>query len=306
LKADLLIFDGRHLLWRTFDAFHALGISVGGKEIGTGGIFGFLTVALRIHQRYRGVATVAWEGKTNFRRDLYPDYKRKEKPDLDRRELITDMAEQERRLKAILRAMGVRQYTAIHSEADDVIGRLANSGFAAKGHTVIYSGDSDLRQLVNDRVTVVAPGRRGENVVYNEKAVYEKHGVVPCYIADLKALAGDSSDNIPGVRGIGPKTAAKMLIRYGDVDDVINGAKNNGNKYNENWGFPERFKTAIIQNADNIRLYKKLTTIKTDTRMKPIKPKRNKHVLIRHLMAYRFQSLMSPAELNGLMRMGNG
>lgn len=302
MKADIILYDGRHLLWRTSDAFGMLSVEIGGEDVGTGGVYGFLSVALRIHQRYGGRAIVAWEGTNNFRKQLYPEYKRKEEPDQDRLEFINDLAEQEVRLKAILRAMGVEQYSGVGCEADDVLGRMATTLAALGHHVVIYTGDSDLRQLVNDQITVVAPGRKGKDTIYDAEAVEAKHGVKPGHLADLKALAGDSSDNIPGIRGIGDKTAAKLIAAYGDVEGIIRGAQGAP----EDWQGAARFQQAIADQADDIRLYKELTTIRTDAGLKLIKPSRSQRRVVRHLMAYKFRSLVAPAELNGLMRMAGG
>ena len=301
MRADLLIFDGRHLLWRTSDAFRELSAEVGDDVIGTGGMYGFLSIATKIHQRYGGESVVAWEGHGNFRRDLYPDYKKKAEPDEDTLALIHDMAKQEKRLKAMLRLMGVRQYYGDGCEADDVIGRLAKEASERDQIVIIYSGDSDLRQLVNDKVYTASPGFRGsQDTLYDKEAVLDKHGVPPGYIADLKALSGDNSDNIPGIRGIGPVTAAKLVQSFGPVGKIIKAAES-GEKIK--WPVAERFKEPIINGADDIRLFKKLTTIRTDMPWKEITPKRDKALLTKHLMAYRFRSLLASSEMCELMGM---
>lgn len=293
--------DGRHLLWRCADAFQQLTAELGGEEIGTGGMYGFLAVCLKIHHRYGGVAFVAWEAKNrkdNFRCKLYPQYKDKGEPDEDTLELIRDMAKQEKRLMAMLRLMGVRQYMGVRCEADDVIGTLAKK-FDGR-EVIIYSGDSDLRQLVTNTTTAVSPGYRGSrDVVYTSEAVEEKHGVPPKFIPDLKALAGDHSDNIPGVPGIGAVYAARAISAFGAVDEIIRAAKRGGDE----WPLTEKLRQKLLENAKNARLFKKLTTIKCDATMQPITPARDKKRLIQHLMAYKFRSMMGPAELGGLMNM---
>jgi DNA polymerase-1 len=303
VKADILILDGRHLLWRTNDAFGMLSAELGDVEVATGGIYGFLSVAIRIHQRYGGRVIVAWEGRNNFRYKLYPEYKKKSEPDEERLGFLQEMSDQELRLKSILRAIGVEQYKGIRCEADDVIGRLAHRYAAAERRVVVYTGDSDLRQLVGDFVTVVAPGRRGNDAVFDsEEAVREKHEVSPPRLADLKALAGDGSDNIPGIKGVGPKTAAKLINAYGDVEDVIHAAKIN-EAAKPPWPVAERFREPIAEAEDDIRLFKELTFIDGKREMALIAPNRNKKRLIRQLVLYKFRSLMAPAELNELMKM---
>lgn len=302
MKADLLIFDGRHLLWRTSDAFRDLSAEVGDQVIGTGGIYGFLSVAIRVYQRYGGKVVVAWEGHGNFRRDIYPDYKRKDEPDEDTLELIRDMAGQEKRLMAILRALGVEQYLGKGCEADDVIGRLAHEASKDGKAVIIYSGDSDLRQLIDDNIRTVSPGYRGDDTVYDKYKVLEKHGVPPGYVADLKALAGDSSDNIPGIKGIGPVTASKLIQAFGGINKVIKAASK---ATKEEWPVGERFRKPIIEQADDIKLFKRLTTIGTDLDWVCVTPKKNKKTLLAHFMAYRFKSLLAPAEMHELMEMGD-
>lgn len=302
MRADVLIFDGRHLLWRTSDAFKDLSVQVSdGREIGTGGIYGFLSVALRVHNRYGGRVMVAWEGnrKNNFRRKLYPEYKTKENASPEQLELIYDMVEQEKRLKALLRHMGVRQYEADGGEADDVVGALAKMASSKGMSTVIYSGDSDLRQLVDKFTLAVSPGWKGVDTVYDIAKVEEKHGVAPELLPDVKALSGDSSDNIPGIRGIGAVTAAKLVTTCGDVEKVIQAASSGAEI-----GAAERFRQPLIEGAEDIRLYKKLTTVRTDLPLVSLAPDRDQARLIKHFMVYKFRTLVAPAELTGLMAMG--
>lgn len=306
MKADILIVDGRHALWRTSDAFKMLSVELGGEIIGTGGIYGFLCLMIRIHQRYGGRTIIAWEGVNNFRKKLYPDYKNKGDMDEEQILMIKDMREQERRLKGILRLLGVEQYCGINCEADDVIGRLSKE-HAEDEETlvIIYSGDSDLRQLVQDNIIVVSPGYQGsKDIIYDKERVLTKHEVIPGYIADLKALAGDSSDNVPGVTGIGPKKAAKLINEYGVVEDVIKAAENN----DKGWpvGLGEKLRRAIIEEGKNIKLYKELTTIRTYMDMKPVKTKRDKRMLEKHFRAYSFNSLMARTEMQELLSLANG
>lgn len=297
MKNHFLIIDGRNLLWRCSDAFKDLSVAIDGREISTGGMYGFLSILLSIHERYGGRPIVAWEGKNNFRFKLYPKYKDKGEIDPDRQEFIEELREQEKRLKSILRAVGVRQYSGLRCEADDVIGTLSRR---IKQNTIIYSADSDLRQLVTSKVRVVAPGYRGSGEkIYDFKAVLDKHGVEPTLISDLKALSGDSSDNIPGIRGIGEKTAAKLINAYGSVDMVVKAAKLFVRDSSSvlNWPVAPRFADSITENAKELRLYKKLTTIRTKVVLKPIKRKVNRDTLARQLRVYRFFSLIEGSDL---------
>lgn len=302
MKADLFIIDARHLLYRTSDAYRSLTAEIDGDVIATGGMYGFLNIVLKVHHIYGGTVVVAWEGdKRNFRLGLYPKYKRKHEPiDPEKKEFISEMAIQETFLKACLRVMGVRQYLGVNCEADDVIGRLATEVSARGKRVMIYSGDSDLRQLVRkDRVWTVSPGGKKGDTVYGPDEVQERHGVPPEKLAELKALGGDPSDNIPGVRGIGPKTAAELLRCYGSLGLVSSAAALDDSE----WPVAERFKDMINQ-CEDLEMFLKLTTIKTDCDMEVICPAKRQADVLQLLHTFKFRSLAGPAELHGLMKMG--
>lgn len=302
MRADILVVDGRHMLYRCADAFRDLSAEVGDETIGTGGMYGFLAVVVRVFRRYGGRVYIAWEGKRsrNFRRTLYDGYKKRGEPDPEMKAFLEDMGKQERRLKAMLRAAGVRQHEGADCEADDVIAWLARTLHPTK-RVIIYTGDSDLRQLVDERVIVVSPGFRGQETVYDAAKVEEKHGVPPRLLADLKALAGDTSDGIPGLRGIGPKTAAQLCQTFGGVKAIIQAARA---PEGSPWPVAARFKPLVASSARDILLYKKLTTVRADAGVTEIVRKRSREVVMSHFRAYSFHSLLQPSELHDLMTMG--
>lgn len=302
MKAGNLIFDGRNMLYRCSDAFRTLSTEIDGNEIGVGGMYGFLSIAIKVHKRYGGKVWVAWEGRRsrNFRRELWPNYKKRGEMDPDTAAFIADMSQQEIRLRALLRAIGVRQYTGMNCEADDVMARIAHD-FCATETCVVYTGDSDLRQLSDGRrVTVVAPGRQGNDGVYTPDKVKEKHGVRPDQLADQKALAGDNSDGIPGLKSVGPKTAAELLEVYGDLEAIIKAAQSD----DKSWPVAQRFKGVIAAGAAEARLYRQLTGLRLDAEVREIKRARSKEVVLLHFAAYRFRSLLSPSELVDVMNLG--
>lgn len=292
---SLIVVDGRHLLWRCSDAYKSLTAEVDGKVIGTGGIYGFLGALVRLSRRYGGKVVIAWEGTDNFRFGLFPGYKaRDKKQDV----LSQEMDDQQARLSEILQALGVRQYSGEKCEADDVIGRLSRLG--KKGYRVaVYSGDSDLRQLVTDRVTVIAHEKTRDRV-YDAPAVEEKHGVPPRMIAALKALSGDHSDKIPGLPGIGPKTAVTLLRTYESLPRIVKAAR----RAKKGWPVAERFRAVISENEDKLRLFYRLTRIKTDVRTIAIRPKPDRDKAIRLLKLYKFRSLVFSPDLGALLRVG--
>ena len=304
MRSDVLIMDGRHLLWRSSDAFSDLSAEVDGEEIGTGGVYGFLAILLRVFNRYRARVEVAWEGKTNFRKRIFPGYKAKPEPDEDAVDFISDMVQQEARLIELLTAMGVQQFRGDDHEADDVIGTRAAFHSGEGRSVIIYSGDSDLRQLVGPEVCCVSPttqGRgKGQDVVYTPEKVEERHAVPPKLLAQLKAMAGDSSDKIPGAPGIGPKTAAQALNHYGSLKEVLKAARSDSS----DWPGTPRQKRIIAEHVRDILLYYKLTRIRTNAPMIEIPPERSQKRTLELLTQYKFRSLASPAELHSLMKMG--
>lgn len=308
-RYDVLILDGRHLLWRSSDAFSGLSVRQGATEIATGGIYGFLTTAIRVHERYGGRTMVAWEGDRakNFRKALYADYKKRPPMDDEKARLHQEMEDAERRLKILLGMLRVRQYEGEGCEADDVIATLVAKNFAKCEKIGIYSGDSDLRQLVCEmdcEVNVIAPLMKGKgDVVYDAAEVKKKHGVMPSCISQLKALGGDSGDGIPGARGIGPKTAAIILNHYGG--DLLK-ALLHAEIRNKEWPASERQRQLVADAADDVRLFWKLTTLNRSVKLVPIKkypgPPVQKTIL-KALRALRFRSLESPVELRQLLKL---
>lgn len=304
MRADVLIMDGRHLLWRSSDAFSDLSAQVDGEEIGTGGVYGFLAIAMRVFNRYRARVEVAWEGKTNFRKRLFPGYKLKPEPDEDAMTMISDMTQQEARLIELLTALGIEQYRGDDHEADDVIGTRARQHEEAGRSVVIYSGDSDLRQLVTPNVLCVSPTTQGKgkgvDVVYDAAKVEERHAVPPRLLAQFKAISGDSSDKIPGAPGIGPKTAALLLNHYGSLKEVLKAARSEAS----DWPGTPRQRKIIAEHVREILLYYKLTKIRTEAPMIEIPALWSQKRTLELLTQYKFRSLASPAELHTLLKMG--
>lgn len=324
--AELLILDGRHLLWRCVHAYGDLGVELeDGERLDTGAMYGFLLLAKRAHQRYGGLVVVAWEAKTNFRLELFPNYKgrldqaekfkemreaiaRGEEPEADsytrqRFDLGESIEEQQKWLQILLKAMGIRQYMGTHCEADDVMGTLA-VGAAKRGRrVVIYTGDSDLLQVVNENIAVVKPGKGGDDEVFTPSDVPGKMGVSADQVADFKALAGDSADKIPGAKGIGKKAAVNLLAEYKNLAGVIEAAEED----DPMWPCSERQRQSIAYSTDAIRMYLRLTKINTAAKLKPrIDPEPDRKKLVGLFRALRFASFLKPSEVRGFLAMGGG
>jgi len=299
LRPDFIVLDGKNLLWRNADAHKTLSTVVDGKEIATGGVYGFLNAASRISNRYHAPVVVAWEAKgtINFRFKLFERYKERDySPEYE--EIHEEMDDQQATVEKLMVALGVRQYRAVEAEADDVMGRLAVSGYRAGKTVLLYSNDSDVRQLVNDRVFVCAPDR-GKDQIFDADAVEEKHGVPPRLLAALKAMAGDSSDRIPGAPGIGPKTAAVILNHYGSLKKALKGARDQ----DLDWPTTERYRKIVSDSASEVLLYYKLTKISKFLRVEAIEPRRDTKEVVRILKSLKMMSLTFPGELNQLIRM---
>jgi 5'-3' exonuclease len=298
-RVDLLAIDGKNLLWRCSDSHRELSAPVDGTRIATGGIYGFLSSVVRIHARYGGRVVIAWEGKQNFRKRLFPPYKLRGELTPEQAELIKEMSEQQERLIEILSALGVEQYRGKWCEADDVLGRLARLENEAGRSVAIYSGDSDMRQLVRSGVIVVSPEFRQDHV-YGEKTVFERYGIPPRLLAQLKALAGDPSDRIPGAPGIGMKTATKLLQHYGSLLHVLSAASTAA----PDWPDTVRRRKIIAAHEDQIMLFWKLTTIRDHMPWIHRRAERSQRRVIELFRRYRFRSLEVPSELRSLMKLG--
>lgn len=207
----LLLVDGSSYLYR---AFHALPDLRNQKNEPTGAIHGVLNMLRRLQKDYYAdysVCVFDAKGKT-FRSDIYPAYKANRPP------MPTDLALQVESLYACIQAMGWPMLIIEGVEADDVIGTLVTRATKKKIKCVISTGDKDIAQLVDARVTLV---NTMNNEILDEAGVTAKFGVPPERIRDYLALVGDTSDNVPGVDKVGPKTAVKWLAQFGTLDNLV-------------------------------------------------------------------------------------
>ena len=212
----LLAVDGNSILNRAYYGIKALTTKNG--EF-TNGIYGFLSILLRVLDEAEPAAVaVAFDLRApTFRHKLYDGYKaqRKGRPH--------ELASQLEPLKELLGALGFQIVTCEGCEAYDILGSLARSSAETGWDCVIATGDRDSLQLVGPHVSVrLATTKMGQpaSTLYDEAAVREKYGVEPAQLVDVKALMGDASDNIPGVAGIGEKTALSLIGQYHDIDAI--------------------------------------------------------------------------------------
>ena len=211
----LVLVDGHHLFHRTYNALPRSIVGVDGAPIQ--GVYGFAGALLRLLRRFTPthLAVPFDPPEPPFRRELFPEY-RTGRP-RGTPEEVANFDRQVGQVFQVLDHLAIAYPMVAGFEADDVMGTLASAAAAAGVPVTIVSGDRDLLQLVGPQVELFMPkGQDGE--VYTPAAVQERWGVRPDQIPDLKALVGDTSDLIPGVPGIGPKTAATLLGRYETLD----------------------------------------------------------------------------------------
>jgi DNA polymerase-1 len=243
-EKTLVLVDGSSYLFR---AYHALPLLTNSKGEYTNAILGVTNMLKKLVETYPeayfGVIFDA-PGKT-FRNDMYPEYK------ANRASMPDELREQIKPLHQLIKAMGLPLVMEPGVEADDVIGTLAKQAEEEDLNVVISTGDKDIAQLVTNKTSLI---NTMNNQWLDEEGVKEKFGVPPNMIIDYLALMGDTSDNIPGVPKVGPKTAAKWLNAYGSLDEIIARADEVKGKVGE----------SLRDHLDAIPLSKELVTIKCD------------------------------------------
>ena len=261
MSKKLVLVDGMSILHRAYHAY-PLSLSTQKGEI-VNAVYGFTAILFTILEKLQPThVVVTWDvGAPTFRHVEYKEYKaNREKPD----DVLLSQIE---RTREVVQALNIPQFGKEGFEADDLIGTLATQAKTEDGfQIVIATGDRDALQLVDDKKVVVwmppAPGKYGKDrgsQEYDEEAVAAKYGLVPKQIIELKALMGDSSDNIPGVRGVGPKTATKLLQIWRTVDELYRKVKNEREKVVEVMG--ERVTKLLEEGEEKAFLSKKLATI---------------------------------------------
>ena len=247
--ADLFLIDGNSLAYRAFFALPESIATSDGRP--TNAIYGFAAMMVKILTDHhpRGVV-VAWDAGWSGREKTYAPYKaqRKSRPDL--------LKEQWPHLAPLADAFGFANVRVEGWEADDVIATMAHQARKQEIPVMIVTGDRDAYQLVNDGVRVMSTSRGvTDTKIYDREAVIERYGVAPELVPDLIGLKGDTSDNIPGVPGIGEKTASQLLQTYGSLEGVLaNIDEISGPKRKQN----------LTEHADDARISKQLATMHLD------------------------------------------
>lgn len=242
-QENWVLIDGDNLLNRAFHATsHNIKLSPDGRP--TNGVSHFLTMLLNFKSKYNATPLVFFDKGKGFRKILYPDYKegRSEKPAM----LIPQFP----LIREVLSAGGIPYFWDDELEADDLI---ASACQTLNGHKYIISNDKDLLQLVRDDVTVVARKSKDDVEITPSKFREMYEGLLPVQITDLKAIAGDNSDNIKGVKGVGDTGAMKFVKHYGNVEEIAKATE-----------FPSefsRYAKKMAAGIDDMLFAKKLTTL---------------------------------------------
>ncbi len=262
----LIIIDGNAILHR---AFHAIPPLTSPDGVVVNAVYGFVSILIKILKDLKPdyiAATFDLSGPT-FRHDEYAEYKahRIKQPD----ELYAQIP----LVKEVLTSLGIPIFEMQGYEADDLIGTLATKMKKQKDiQTIIATGDLDALQLVDGKKVVVFTMRKGiaDTVIYDETAVKERYSLTPNQLIDYRGLKGDPSDNIPGVPGIGEKTAGMLILSFGNLDNMYKLLKKGSpKKLAADYGISEKLIQKLLDNKDKAYFSKKLSTIVTDMAVEP-------------------------------------
>ena len=283
----LILIDGSGFIFR---AYHALPPMARPDGTPVNAVFGFTNMLGRLLQNHEGthLAVVFDAGRTTFRNALYPQYK------AQRPEPPADLTPQFALVRDATAAFGVPGVELATWEADDLIASYARAATAEGWRTTIISSDKDLMQLVDDQVAMQDPIKQKP---IGAAEVMEKFGVPPAKVVEVQALMGDSVDNVPGVPGIGPKTAAQLIQEYGDVEGVLRAAETMK---------PGKRRDMLLQHAEAARISRKLVELCCDVPLPvPLEALRAKDpdpaTLIAWLLSMGFRSTVNRLGLQSML-----
>lgn len=247
-KSSILLVDGMALLFRAFYATAVSGqFMINSQGVPTNGVQGFvkhfLTAVSSFHPSH---VAVCWDmGSKTFRNEIFSDYKG------NRGEAPIELVPQFDLVKEVVEAFDVPNIGVVGYEADDCIGTIAKS-IHEDFNVHILTGDRDILQLLDERISVILLQKGyGNYLVHTKDSFYEEKGILPHQMIDVKALMGDPSDNYPGVKGIGEKTAIKLIQQFGEVEGIISNLDQ----------LTKGQKTKIEQDLDMLYLSRKLAAI---------------------------------------------
>ena len=251
MEKKLVLIDGHSILNR---AFYGVPLLTNAKGLHTNAVYGFLNILFKIlDEEHPDYLAVAFDVKAKtFRHEMFTEYKGTRKPMPD------ELREQVPVMKEVLKAMGITIFECPGFEADDILGTLAVKAQSQGIAVSLVSGDRDLLQIATDKIKIRIPkSKMGKTEVedYYASDVFEKYQVTPTQFIELKALMGDTADNIPGVPKVGEKTATALLVQYGSLDAIYENVENIEKK---------SIRETLKENRELADLSKILATIKTD------------------------------------------
>lgn len=252
----LFLVDGSAIAYRSFFALSKQRLRTSRGEP-TGALFGYTRFILKILKKFNPefIAVCFDTAKPTFRHIKYPEYKatREKAPD--------ELKAQIPRIAEITKALGIPILEVEGYEADDVIGTLASKAEAEGMKVFLVTSDKDFLQLVNEKIQVINPAKTGDEIcIYDREKVEERYGVPPQKVVDILGLAGDASDNVPGVPGIGEKTATNLIRQFGSVEGVLSNVKRVSKP---------ALRDNLLRFAELAILSKELVIIKTDLELIP-------------------------------------
>jgi len=251
MSDKIVLIDGHSILNR---AFYGVPLLSNAKGLHTNAVYGFLNIMFKIlEEENPAYLTVAFDVKApTFRHEIYTEYKGTRKP------MPQELHEQVPVLKDVLTAMGIQICQQPGLEADDILGTLAKRSEEAGLEVALVSGDRDLLQIASSKIKIRIPKTKGSKTEiedYYEKDVIDRYGVTPLQFIELKALMGDTSDNIPGVPKVGEKTAMGLMAQFGSLKGIYENLEQVDKK---------SIKKSLEENRELAELSKVLATIKTD------------------------------------------
>ena len=250
-KKKLFLIDGMALIYRAYYALIKNPL-ISSSGVNTSAIYGFINSLIKLLKEENPdyISVVLDTKAKTFRHLKYDLYKANRKP------MPEDLAEQIPLLYDILNALNIKLYKKDGYEADDIIGTIAKKSSQQNIHTFMYSGDKDLMQLIDQNTFLYSPGNNFKPTkIYKENDVFEKWGVGKNEFIDYLALLGDTSDNIPGVKGVGAKTAEKLINTFKSIDNIYANIDNVENP---------RVKNMLVENKESALMSKELVTIDTN------------------------------------------
>jgi len=279
-----MLLDSNSLIYRAYFALINTPLTTSKGQL-VNAVFGFWSIVLRGFQDIRPdyvIACFDLAGPT-FRHEQYADYK------ATRREMPDDLRDQFPIVRQVIEAFGIPIYQLQGYEADDLIAALVGQAEARDVDTTIVSGDLDLLQLVSDRTTLMTTrGGVQQTAYYDPAKVMERYGLRPGQMIDFKALKGDATDNIPGIPGVGEKTAAKLVIDHGSIDGIYG---------NLDAVQPEKLRLKLAEHRDAVFQWRELVTVRADLPVElDLEPARladyDRAEVLRLFREYEFRSLV--------------